>query len=87
MLASEVTHASTQNLTDKYVDSISHTRIKLHNDKDIWMISLISLVRPRVVIYNNNNCETDVTNIHTDDRIEYVIEPMRKWGFIPNYTI
>ena len=73
--------ADGENLTDNHFDSKIHTRIKLHNDDDVWIGPLTSLVVPYYAIYNKNYYEhNDQDNVHTDDRKAYIIEPMRKWG-------
>jgi hypothetical protein len=77
---------NSENLTDNHFDSKIHTRIKLYNKDDVWIIPLASLVAPCYVIYNKNYCEhNDQHDVYTDDRTAYIVKPMSKWGdmFLP----
>jgi hypothetical protein len=78
--------ADSENLTDNHFDSKIHTRINLHNDDDVRIVPLTSLVAPYYVIYNKNYCEhNDQHDVYTDDRTAYIVKPMSKWGdmFLP----
>ena len=50
--AAEGHESSNEDLNDNHFDSTIHTRIKIHSDNDMWMISLTSLVEQCFVIYN-----------------------------------
>ena len=72
-------------MSNSYFDTKILTRIRLHNDKDTCMVSLIKLVGLCFVVYNKDYDNTTNYNIHTDDRTSYIAEPMKQWGdsFLP----
>ena len=71
--------ADSESLTDNHFDSKIHTRIKLHNDDNVWIVPLALLVAPYYVVYNKNYCENnDQYDVYTDDRTAYIIKPMSK---------
>jgi hypothetical protein len=78
--------ADSENLTDNHFDSKIHTRIKLYDDNDVWIVPLTSLVAPCYVIYNKSYREhNDQHNVYTDYRTAYIVKPMSQWGdmFLP----
>ena len=54
VLAVSSPKANIDDLTYYHFDSKIHTRIKLYDDDDIWMVPLTSLVAPCYVIVNKN---------------------------------
>jgi hypothetical protein len=70
--------------TDSHFDSKIHRRVKLHDDKDMWMIPLSCIVGPCFVVYNKNYTNSAYDDVQ-DDRTAYIVEPMCKWGerFLP----
>ena len=85
LLASESPEVQSDQFPNTYFDSPILKRIKLHNDNDLWIVPLNTIVSPCFVVYNKNY--GDPVNIHGNerDRTAYIIEPMKKWGdaFLP----
>ena len=54
VLAEDSPHAEQHQLADSHVDSKILPRIRLHNDKDTWMVLLITLVGPCFEVYNKD---------------------------------
>ena len=54
ILTTEAPTVHNDELTDYHYDSSITTRIKLHEDKYIWIVPLTSLVAPCFVVYNKN---------------------------------
>ena len=80
VLAAESPVVDAHLYTDDHFDSCITKRVKLHSDNDIWMVPLTALVGPCFVVYNKNYCVSQDNDVIVDDRTEYVVEPMRKWG-------
>ena len=62
------------------------TRINFHDDKDMWMVPLTSLVGPCFVLYDKNYYDSDIAdNIDIDHMIAYSVNLMINWGdaFLP----
>ena len=64
-----------------YYDFCSNitTCVKLHDNTDIWMVHLTSLVGPYFVLYNKNYRDSDITdNVDIDGRTGYIFNLMSK---------
>ena len=85
VLAAESSQAEQHQLADTYFDYKIFTSIRLHDDKDTWMVELSTLAGPCFVAYNKDYAKTPHDNIHMDERTAYIVEPMKKWGnsFLP----
>ena len=72
--------ANNNDITDRHFQSSLATRIKLHDDNDLWMVPLSTLVGPCFVV-----CNKDYNGDQSTDRTAYVVKPMTKWAdeFIP----
>ena len=88
VLAASGSQADNETLTDDHFDSSIIERIELHNDNDMWLIPLSTLVGPCYVVYDNNFlCNRNIiANLDHEKRTAYVVQPMNKWGniFLPN---
>ena len=80
LAAIEPKASHTEDLTDAHFDSSIITRVKLHEDKDVWMVPLSSLTGPCFVVYNKNYVDSEPNKPISDDRTAYVVKPMREWG-------
>ena len=80
LAAIEPKASHTEDLTDAHFDSSIITRVKLHEDKDVWMVPLSSLTGPCFVVYNKNYVDSEPNKPIADDRTAYVVKPMREWG-------
>ena len=71
-------------LTDSHFDSSIITRVKLHDDKDVWMLPLSTLLGPCYTVYNKDYISSTEERI-IDDRTAYVVKPMCDWAdeFLP----
>ena len=71
-------------LTDSHFDSSIITRVKLHDDKDVWMLPLSTLLGPCYTVYNKDYISSTEEQI-IDDRTTYVVKPMCDWAdeFLP----
>ena len=89
VLAEESLQAEQHQLTDSNVDAKILTRIRLHDDKDTWMVPLSTLVGPCFVVYNKDYTDTTHYNMHIDDRTAYIVELMEKWGdsYLPIHDV
>ena len=72
--------ANNNDITDRHFQSSIATRIKLHDENDLWMVPLSTLVGPCFVV-----CNKDYNGDQSTDRTVYVVKPMTKWAdeFIP----
>ena len=88
VVLSSITPKASQrhDLTNSHFDSSILTRIKLHDDKDVFLLPLDSLYAPCFVVTNKNYIDS-VGNNNTidDDRTAYVVKPMCEWAdeFLP----
>ena len=76
----------TEDLTNSHFDSSILTRIKLHDDNDVYLLPLEALYGPCFVVYNKNYIDSAGDNqVPDDDRTAYVVKPMSEWGdeFLP----
>ena len=80
LLAADIPEANNHDITDSHIQSAIATRVKLHDDKNIWMVPLSTLVGPFSVAYNKN-----YNGDMKDDRTGHVVKPMSQWAdeFIP----
>ena len=72
-------------ISDLHFDSKIHHRIKLHDQKDLFLIKLSSLVGPCSVVQNKDYTSGLFSNdIQTDDTC-YVVQPKIEWpkAFLP----
>ena len=79
----------TEDLSDLHFDSSIITRVKLHDDNDVYMVPLSTLAGPCFVVYNQNYTSSKPSNSNIiDDRTAYVVKPMREWGdeFLPSLS-
>ena len=62
---------------------------RLHDDKDTWMVPLSTLAGPYFVVYLKGCNNTNDDNMYIDDRADYIMETMTKWGdsFLPIYDV
>ena len=73
-------------LTNSHFDSSILTRIKLHDDKDVFLLPLESIYAPCFVVHNKNYVDSvGSNNAIDDDRTAYVVKPMNEWAdeFLP----
>ena len=89
MSAAESSQAEQDQLTASHFDAKILTRIKLHDDKNTWMIPLSTLVGPCFVVYNKDYTNIINNNMRIDGRTAYIMEPMTKWGdsFLPIHDV
>ena len=74
ILAASSLKADIHELTDYNFDYKINTRINLHDDNDIWMAPLTSLVEPCYLIVNKNYCDSNVVDDkYTDDTAAYIV--------------
>ena len=88
VVLSSVTPKASQrhDLTNSHFDSSILTRIKLHDDKDVFLLPLESIYAPCFVVNNNNYVDSvGSNNAIDDDRTAYVVKPMNEWAdeFLP----
>ena len=85
LLASQSPEENANELSNAHFDSKILTRIKLHNDNDVWIVPLSTLVGPCFVVYNKDYCDTNNINANQAELTAYIIKPMKKWGdeFLP----
>ena len=85
MSAAEYPQAEQHQLTDAHFDSKILTCIRLHDDKNTWIVPLSTLVGLCFVFYNKDYNKTTNDNMHIDNRTAYIVEPMVEWGdsFLP----
>ena len=88
VVLSSITPKASQrhDLTNSHFDSSILTRIKLHDDKDVFLLPLESLYAPCFVVTNKNYLESvGNNNAIDDDRTAYVVKPMCEWAdeFLP----
>ena len=79
--------SQTEDLSDMHFDSSIITRVKLHDDNEVYMVPLSTLAGPCFVVYNQNYTSSKSSNSNViDDRTAYVVKPMREWGdeFLPS---
>ena len=78
--AADALETNNNDITDSHFQSAIATRVKLHDDKDMWMVPLSTLVGPYFLAYNKN-----YNGDMKDDRTGYVMKPMSQWAdeFIP----
>ena len=80
VLAVSSQKADIDDLTDYRFDLKIHTRIKFHDDDDVWMVPLSSRVVPFYVIVNKNYCDSNIVDdIYIDDTLAYSVCIMNKW--------
>ena len=69
--AANAPEVNNNDITYSQFQSAIATCVKLHDDKDMWMVPLSNLFGTCFVAYNNNyNCDM------RDDRTVYVVKPM-----------
>ena len=73
--ATDVPEANNNDITDSNFHSNIATCVRLHDNKDMWMVPLSTLVGPHFVVYNKN-----YNSNKRDDRIGYVVKKMRQWA-------
>ena len=85
VLASQSPEVLTDQLPNNHFDSQILKRIKLHNDNDLWIVPLSTIVGPFFVVYNKNYGNPENINGNQGEATAYIIEPMKNWGeaFLP----
>ena len=85
LLASQSPEVLPDQLTNNHFDSQILKRIKLHNDNDLWIVPLSTIVGPCFVVYNKNYGNPENINGNQGEATAYIIEPMKNWGeaFLP----
>ena len=73
--AADAPEAINHDITDSHFQFSIATHVKLHDDKDMWMVPLSTLVGPCFVAYNKN-----YNGDMKDDRTGYVVKPMSEWA-------
>ena len=76
----DVPYANDDDITDSHVQSAITAHVNLHDDKDIWMVTLSTLIGPCFVVHSKNyNADRN------DDRTGYVVKTISQWAgeFIP----
>ena len=73
--AADAPEANNSEITDSNFQSTIATRVKLHDDKDMCMMPLSTLVGPCFVVYNKN-----YNGSKRDDRTGCVVKPMSEWA-------
>ena len=92
MLAEESLQAEPHQLTDAHVDSKILTLIRLHDNKDTWMVPLITLIGLFFVVYNKDYTKTTNDNMYIDDITAYIVNlwqnrKIRSYQFLTSYII
>ena len=83
VLTSESPEANIYSISNSYFQLVIITRIKLHPDKNIWMVSCTLLVYLYFVSYNKNYRSTRNIQLCTDDSTDFIIVPIKIWGLSP----
>lgn len=74
ILATEAPTVDSDELADYHYDSNITTRIKLYEDKDIWIVPLTSCFALCFVVYHNSYCDSNIednicTYVHTTGQL------------------
>ena len=81
ILAAESPIAASEYIIEHHIKSDITTRIKLHDENNVWLVPLTSLVGPCYVVCNKNYCDAcNIDNRVISDNTAYVIEPMHMWA-------
>ena len=75
LLAADAPEVNTSEITDSHFQSVIAKRVKLHDNKDMWVVPLSTILGPCFVEYNKNYNDNK-----RDDRTGYVVKPMSEWA-------
>ena len=74
-MATDAPEAIGDEASDSHFQSVITTRVKIHDDKDMWVVPLSTVVGLCFVVYSK-----DYNGNLKDDRTGYVARPMSQWA-------
>ena len=83
--AGESPEVSNADLSNDHFDSSIHHRIKLHDQKDLFLVPLSSLIGPCFVVQNKDYTSGIYSDNNETDNTCYVVKPKSSWpnAFLP----
>ena len=79
--AAEYPSIASNNLKDSHIDLSIIKRIKIDQDKQIWLVPLSSLTGSCFVVQNRNYCDrVSDKDMCVTDTTAYVVQPIDMWG-------
>ena len=86
VLAADSPIVEPNEVSDNHFESSIHKRIKLHNDDEVFIVPLSSLIGPAFVVYNNNYVSGRNNGLSVGDSTCYVVTPKSNWpkAFLPS---
>ena len=87
--AGESPKVSNADLSNDHFDSSIHHRIKLHEQKDLFLVPLSSLIGPCFVVQNKDYTSGIYLDDNETDNTCYVVQPKSSWpnAFLPSVIV